>query len=131
METACKIPVRSQLESLTKEQLLRVVQDLVEERSQRSHSIVKLFSASVLFKMSTDFKKVIGDPSIMAQVSKEKRKRHVRTYAFLPVRIQAPKSKSLTLIVREHQTEAAAREACTGILPLRQTGTGILPLCQF
>ena len=42
VETACKVPVRSQLESLTKEQLLRVVQDLVEERSQRSHSIVKL-----------------------------------------------------------------------------------------
>ena len=30
---------------------------------------LKLFSASVLFKMSTDFKKVIGDPSIMAQVA--------------------------------------------------------------
>ena len=42
MEMACKVPVPSQLESLTKEQLLRVVQDLVEERSQRSHSIVKL-----------------------------------------------------------------------------------------
>ena len=33
---ACKVAVPSQLESLTKEQLIKVVQDLVEERSQRS-----------------------------------------------------------------------------------------------